>query len=340
MAAVLLTPLAFLLIEAGGTGARTIVHLIWRPLRFWPGPGMLGKYMAALALGALSPPLLTYGAVIPEDKGVQILLMVAALLTARSSITSIRIFVAPIILGLSVAFKGLGMFIAPLCLYYALQGVINREKRNWRLVTLQAFVFVSLAVLSCAIWFVPFGEGTIRMMLIRIQSGNASIVKVQHASIWRYFQQIFPGTWNVIRNSYMVIMALIIAYGFWRRRVTPAIITAFALIIFIDVWLLAGSLDRMNIGILVSILLLGEFWIGNRFAIVSYYAIGGLIVLCNWFPLWTHFLYGVQFIDGEYLDALFCLGFTGLVTAICIRESLWPTIDGIREPVNRANEAA
>ena len=32
VAAVLLTPLAFLLIEAGGTGAGTIVHLIWRPL--------------------------------------------------------------------------------------------------------------------------------------------------------------------------------------------------------------------------------------------------------------------------------------------------------------------
>jgi len=32
VAAVLLTPLAFLLIEAGGTGAGTIAHLIWRPL--------------------------------------------------------------------------------------------------------------------------------------------------------------------------------------------------------------------------------------------------------------------------------------------------------------------
>ncbi len=256
----------------------------------WPGFGKPGNWIAALLLGALSPLLLAWGVVLPEDKGPQILLMLGALLASRSPRPSIRLYLAPVVLGLSIAFKGLGVFIAPLCLYYAVRETARSEPRNWRLVAMQASAFVGLALLSCAICFAPFGTGVWRMMLARLQSNLGTTVG--HGSLWRYFHGLYPETWSTIRLWYLGTLALLMGYGCWRRRVAPETATALVLIGFTIVLLLYGSMDRMHIGILVSILLLGEVWPKYSGALVNYYAIGGLLILCNVFvalaqiPLW------------------------------------------------------
>jgi len=291
-------------------------------LCLWPDRGGLGKWIPALLLGALSPLLIAWGVVLPEDKGVQILLMLSAILLARSPSRGVRLFLAPLVLGSSISFKGLGVFIAPLCLYYALQVAAPLGRQNWRRIAFDACSFGGLTFLSCAFWFIPFGKGVIDMMVYRLQSNLGTAIG--HGSMWRYFQHIYPESWAGIRITYLIAMAVIIAYGCWRKRFKLEIVTALLLLAFTIILLLNGSMDRMHIGIIVSLLLLGETWGGYIHTLLIYYVLGGLVILCNVFPPWNKFLYGIQFVDAEFPDALFCLGFVALVTLGCAYYSFWP----------------
>jgi hypothetical protein len=58
-------------------------------------------------IGIFTPILLLWGSVIPEDKGIQILLMLLAAIFSKEK----NILLSAIFLGFSVAFKGLGVFI-------------------------------------------------------------------------------------------------------------------------------------------------------------------------------------------------------------------------------------
>ena len=65
-------------------------------------------------LGMSSPILLWWGTAMPEDKGTQILLMLLALLYAKER----KLLLSAVFLSGAIAFKGLGVFIAPLCAWY------------------------------------------------------------------------------------------------------------------------------------------------------------------------------------------------------------------------------
>ena len=99
--------------------------------QFWPHllSDKWALYVPGALLGSLSLPFLYWGTVIPEDKGFEIFLMVGASLCCLSRKAWIRVHLGPAILGLSVAFKGLGVFLAPWYLY-RLWNMSERKDRD------------------------------------------------------------------------------------------------------------------------------------------------------------------------------------------------------------------
>jgi hypothetical protein len=66
-----------------------------------------------------------------------------------------------------------------------------------------------------------------------------------------------------------------LAIGLVRRSISPEVATAACLFMFVTVVLLAGSLDRMNIGFVTAILLIGRFHrVARRVGTALYVAVG------------------------------------------------------------------
>jgi hypothetical protein len=76
-----------------------------------------------------------------------------------------------------------------------------------------------------------------------------------HGSIWIFAFNNFPENWAYIRTSFIIIISLLWSYTFIIKKLNIAAISLFLLVLFVDIMLLQGSLDRMNIGIIVSTVL-------------------------------------------------------------------------------------
>ena len=71
--------------------------------------------ISGLALGACSLVMLQWGTHSPQDKGLEIVLMAGALLLTMSPNRVNRVVLGALVLGLSVAFKAVGVLLLPLC---------------------------------------------------------------------------------------------------------------------------------------------------------------------------------------------------------------------------------
>jgi hypothetical protein len=196
---------------------------------------------------AFSPTLLLHGTVIPEDKGVQTLLMLSSLYLAKER----KIIPSAVLLGFSVAFKGLGVFIYPLAAY-----LITGEPSNiFKLKTDQvkkALIFTLIFIISAGIWFLPYMPGILEMMKGRISGNMGAGVEPGHASIWTVVFNRFPERWKDIKNITMLFFSAAWIWFFVIKKLNIGAICLYLLVLFVDVMLLQGSLDRMNIGIIVS----------------------------------------------------------------------------------------
>jgi MFS family permease len=229
-------------------------------LRHWYGGRHHGRaLLAALLLGALSPVLLNVGIRAPEDKGVQTLLMVGALYCARGRAREAALSAG--LLGGSRAFKGLGFLIAPLAA--ARIAWAAPPSRRWRWLILYA----GGAALATLVWFVPFLPEVITRASDRLAT-HVGYPTPEHASPFALIAALWPRGWQAVRFAFLAVLAGAALASAALRRRPHEIATAGALVGFVCVVLVTGSLDRLNMAFLPAILLIGclsPAW-GGRFA--------------------------------------------------------------------------
>lgn len=202
-------------------------------------------FAVGLLLVALSPTLIYWGVVWPEHKGTGTLLILSAVYFSYSNNRFLRIGVSGVLLGCSVAFIGLGVFVAPLCLY----NVYRRNPQDFKI----AFVYSCIAFFSCFIWFLPFTEGLLSMMSGRM----SNVLKASHASLWWVVSKGLPDQWMMVRKLVLVLFLALIGLGVVLKRIGIGVATASLLLWFVSIYLTNGSLDRVNIGLVCLIVILG-----------------------------------------------------------------------------------
>jgi hypothetical protein len=162
------------------------------------------------------------------------------------------LILSSVLLGISVAYKGLGVFVSPLCLFF----IMGQPENIFRINSSQlkkGIIYIILSLFFAAIWFLPYMPDVLTMMKDRLSSNLD--VEPAHGSIWTIVFKTFPGSWNSIETILIVVISLIWSYSFLFKKIHIPAISLFLLVLFVDIMLLQGSLDRMNIGIMVSMIL-------------------------------------------------------------------------------------
>jgi len=263
--------------------------IVWFVIRHWPqGPGALSvlfrrlgmalstavfaeRLAIGLALGCLSPVLFKHGVAYPEDKGIQILLMLGAIACWLSDDDRIWFWGGAVLLGLSIAFKGLGIFLVPI---FASR-LLALPTRVWS----RSFVFALVAFLVAAVWFLPFGPaGVIHMVETRMNVGSNP--QPFHASIWVFPSRYLPSGWRVLRLFAVTAFIAVSAIAYWRKRTNLAEFCVELVFAFTVVWLINGAMHRMNVAIVLVLLLLGAQRVNAAMVcLIPYLAtgVGGLL---------------------------------------------------------------
>jgi hypothetical protein len=257
-----------------------------------------------LSLGAVSPMLLLWGALIPEPKGIGLMLILASVYFSDSTNKKLSLGLSPVILGFSVAFIGLGVFIAPLCLYN-----IYKNNEHW----FRGLLFYGLISLAaCIICLVPFLPELITMMSNRISGATAT--EPYHGSMWLQVFNLFPGGWLLIRNIFIALFAGISIIGFFRKRLDVTMLSANLLYLFTCIYLMNGSMDRMNIAIASLILLSGysRIFLITNVLWLFYFTYGGMA-----------FCYSYIFGNRQDFDGVFVLLFTFLYFTLLIIQTFF-----------------
>ncbi len=94
-------------------------------LNYWQLNRSYLNLVLLLGIAALSPTLLLWGTIFSEDKGLQILFMLLGVYFAKEK----RILLSSVFIGFSIAFKGLGFFMLPICLFF----IIGEPENIWKI---------------------------------------------------------------------------------------------------------------------------------------------------------------------------------------------------------------
>lgn len=275
--------------------------------------------LIGLSLGALSPNLFLWGTYIPEPKGTGLLLILSSIYFSDSSNKKLSIFVSPVLLGFSVAIIGLGVSIIPLCLYNLYKNNVNGYRN---------IVFYCLiSFLSCAICLAPFLPELLEMMFSRMRF--AVQTEPQHGSMWSELFKMFPNSWLLIKNVFMIIFISINIIGFLRKRLNVAVLSANLLYLFTIIYLMNGSMDRMSISIVTLIILLGY---SQFFRITTLLWL--VYLLYGIFSFFYSYFFGLrQDFDGVFVFLFTAFYFAFLIVQIFAKKSpYYETISSYPRP--------
>ena len=252
-----------------------------------------------LSLGAFSPLLLLWGTYIPEPKGTGLLLILSAIYFSDSTNIKLSMFVSPVLLGFSVAFIGLGIFIGPLCLY----NIYRNNAYGFRKIIFYSFI----SFFAVALCLVPFLPELINMMLSRL--GAAVNTEPQHGSMWSLIFKVVPARWLLIKNIFIALFVIINIIGFFRKRLNVAMLSANLLFLFACIYLMNGSIDRMNIAIITLFILLGVSQLSLITIIlwIFYFVYGTISFFYSYF-------YGLR----QDIEGVFVLSFTVLYFSLLL----------------------
>jgi hypothetical protein len=230
--------------------------------RFWPrnrsdhavGPGATTdgeaerRYYSAMLLGPVCPVFLLWGTLYSEDKGMQTLLMVGALLCLLLARTKFVEVVGAILLGMSVAFKALGFFLAPIYLKVL-------KQRHGSVVPAIVALLIALAVVVAS--FAPFSTHFANVMVGRLHAG-AGAGGGAHHSPWLAVHAILPVFYtDMLRYATVAVSLALLGWAYFRDRLDPFAFWGSTLFVFSVVFIASGGLDRMGIAVLVSICMIG-----------------------------------------------------------------------------------
>ncbi len=270
----------------------------------------LQRFFIAAGIGIFSSFLFYEGILIPEDKGTQILFMLVSVFFALEK----RVIWCAIFIGLSIAFKGIGVFIIPLCLFYLFED--NKTKSVFGFLTLHWKEIIWVGVISSVvvlITFLPFGVKVIDMIMFRLSHSTSTFP--DHSSMWRVFYKISPQLYHISKNIFLFLLGVIVLIGIYRNRIEIELFTSLLLVVFINILLIDGSICRMNISFLSVIVILGlnSKNLQLAYKMCYFYIFGGLIVLSLvLLNLRMNFISHYQWIDSIF-SLLFVLLFVVLL---------------------------
>ena len=290
-------PVAFRIIFSFFDSVLSVIVVLFL-IKYWKLTSTWLNLILVLGAAALSPTLLLWGSIIPEDKGLQTLFMLLAVWLAKDK----KWILSSVLLGISVAYKGLGIFISPLCLFF----IMGQPENIFRINSSQlkkGAIYTLLSLFFAAIWFLPYMPEVISMMLARLSS-NLN-VDPGHGSIWTSVYKSFPGNWVYIKSTLIIVISLIWSYAFLFKKLNIPAISLFLLVLFVDIMLLQGSLDRMNIGIMISMILFCFIDIKYCRILVWY------TIIASW-PLYIRSLINGN--PDETIDGLFTIGYLIIFT--------------------------
>jgi hypothetical protein len=261
-------------------------------LNYWKTTNNLLKLLAITFLGMFSPILLFEGTFIPEDKGIQILLMLSAVYFSIQSKTKINYLLALFFLGASIAYKGLGLFLIPIC-YLMLQTKELKtfselfEKSN----IISVLKFIIVLMLFTVPYFIFYYPEVFAMAQKRLS--NETSITPQHSSIWCVYYYFFGmSKLSLLRATGLSFFLILLGYGLLRRRYGVVIVSLTLLLIFVNYLLYNGAMNRMNITIVATLVVLGMYYkVDNLLFIyiagsfISILCIG-LIDILNLLPSW------------------------------------------------------
>jgi hypothetical protein len=198
----------------------------------------------AFALGTvLYPSLLNWGTILAEDKQFQTALMLALaglVMTRGRSPRSNAVWIG-VIGGLSLLFKALGLFLAPVALRY----FISRPKREL-LIAIASALVVALPL------FLMFDLSFIDRMVTRLTWGSSTPLRADlfHASPWLLipFRLV-----SVARPLLCGALVLASVAAYLRGRIDLLNCSAAMCVVFTCLWITDGSMDRMNVAMLLAL---------------------------------------------------------------------------------------
>jgi hypothetical protein len=189
-----------------------------------------------------------WGDYMPEDKGMQTLLMIASCLCLFAERRVLSLFVGPILLGAALMFKALGIFLVPMYLFVIYQRYSSK---------VTCLSVAALTVFAAAVWLIPFGMSPASIMYGRLIASSGA-AGVAHQVMWVFYENsLHLGDSALIRYLVVGALSLLLLVAFLMRRLDIFYLTAAALYIFTNMFLNSGSLDRMGIALLISISVMG-----------------------------------------------------------------------------------
>jgi hypothetical protein len=221
-------------------------------------------YIIGLSLAAISPVFLLHVTINPEYKGVGLLLILSAFYFSDNSLKIYSILLSPLLLGFSISFIGLGIFIVPLCFY----NIYNNY--SFKYLILYGFI----AFVSSIIWLVPFLPELITMMNSRM----SSVTNIpNHGSMYVIFYKIMSlKSVLLLKNALTFLFIGINIIGLINKRLNIAILSGSLIYTFTCISLVSGNLDRYNIAItMVIIILLYSRFYKMTFLLTLIYLIHG-----------------------------------------------------------------
>jgi hypothetical protein len=198
----------------------------------------------ALALPTIwYPSLLFWGTAFPEDKQFQTALMVtlAALLTAPRRSPRLNAALIGVVGCLSLLFKAFGIFLAPLMLQFFLR----RPRRELIIAAIVGIIVALPLVLYFDLSFVT-------RMLDRLGSGGAVTTWNNfHGSPW----QLAPYSWvSFARQVVSLTLVGLVIVAYFRDAIDLLNCIAALCVVFVCLWLVGGSMDRMNIAMVFALI--------------------------------------------------------------------------------------
>lgn len=258
--------------------------IVFLTVRYWPAGSRLERFVSGLALGAVSLVTLQWGVHSPQDKGVELLLMVATLAALWSGRRHAWLAAAPCLLGLSVAYKLFGVLLVPYCLVT----LFDRHRASNR----DLAVFLAVAAASAIVWYLPYAPHSFTVLRARLAADLVPIPSHASPLYWlgpraetlaAHLQLTHRA--QMFRLVAIPILSGVVLYGMWTRKVTASIATAALLAGFMALVLIGGSLDRMNIAFVPAIVLLGREHVWARRLAIGWYVALGLVSVSLGFRL-------------------------------------------------------
>jgi hypothetical protein len=263
------------------------------------------QFLAIVSLGVCSPFLISWGIINPGDKGTETLLIVAFLLATFDKNVQIRFYLGAVLLGLSIAYKALGVLLFPIALSQCWSYAKSQEKPLFT----TTLLYILIASLACIIWFIPFMPEMLYPIMERWHrsSGDMPI----HSSLWRLIAMWLPTDWKIVRNSSILLLLAVYSWALLKNKMSVGIFSGNLIWIFVGLLLTTSGVDRMNMAFVPAILLAIKDKPSTAPVLLVSYTIGGCIIL--FYPLFKH-IFNLSLLaslekwdDINFLESIVCL---------------------------------